>query len=621
MSTSARGGDRTPVRSWRHGAARAGAIVLFVLAQTLAWPSGSASAHPVLVRSQPSAGARLDTAPAEVRLWFSEVVVPAYARIEVRDAKGRSIGGQGRNDDKIRVIPDEPTGVARRLAVPEGRYRVAWRVLSSSDGHVVTGEFDFVVGEAATHDPPAGSTAPSEASSPDASDSSPEEVPLRIAVFVVASWLVGGAVLRGAVLRGAVLRGSPGPVPIRGPAVALLVASSLSVASWAWRAAPTPGDLPGLLGLPLGRILVARELLATGILLAAMLRPGAVLWLGLAFLATLSASSHATATGDALAPILDWLHLAAGAIWAGGLGHLALLAWRWRGPESGAPLDWGQAVRRFSRLAMAATATLAATGLYRSAQELVSSRALTGTTAGRLIAAKAILFLAAVCLGASHLWRRRRRGSHAQSNLRPEGFRRNLLFELGLLYLAFGTAGLLTAEPPGRLDPAVNALRTTGRAGDWGYELELRPGWVGPNDLRLTVNPTGPLKPSVPQPNLARLALGIEQHPGHTVWVEEIALARVAPGEFVGRADKLAVSWKTWKAQATLSNGQGEQVGGATFPLLEAAAALTPGPPLPLLATVGLVVLSAGAGGIGLFARSRRRKRWAQPTAEGSAVS
>lgn len=617
MSTSARGGDRTPVKTWRQGAARAGAIVLFALAQALAWPSGTASAHPVLVRSQPSAGARLDTTPVEVRLWFSEVVVPAYARIEVRDASGRSIDGRGRNDDRIRGIPDEPTGVARRLALPEGRYRVAWRMLSSSDGHVVSGEFDFAVGDAGAGDPPGGATDRSVASSPNASDSAPEEVPLRIAVFLVASWLVGGAVFRRVVLHG-----SPGLVPIRGPALALVVASLLSVAFWAWRAAPTPADLPGLLDLPLGRVLVARQLLAVVLLSAALLRPGAVLWLGLAFLATLSASSHATATGDALAPLLDWLHLVAGAIWAGGLGHLALMAWRWRGHHTDAPFRWGQAVRRFSLLATAATAVLVATGLYRSAQELASAKALTATASGRLVAAKAVLFLAALSLGASHLRRRRRRGSQAQPDLGPEGFRRSLLFELGLLYLAFGAAGLLTAEPPGRLDPAVNALSTTGRAGDWAYELELRPGWVGPNDLRLKVDPTDPSEPtSVPQPNRARLALGIEQHPGHTVWVEEITLTRVAPGEFVGRADKLAVAWKTWRAQAVLSADGAEQVGAATFPLLEPAVALTPGPPLPQRTTVGLLVISASAGGLGLIARSRRRKHWAHSTAEGSPVT
>ena len=116
---------------------RARAALLLLLASLLSGVVG-AWAHAVLDRAEPRVGSTLRTAPADVRLWFTERLEPAFSRVEVVNEAGERVD---RADGA--VDPSNPK-LLRTTLVPlaPGRYRVLWRVVSV-DSHVTEGDFAF----------------------------------------------------------------------------------------------------------------------------------------------------------------------------------------------------------------------------------------------------------------------------------------------------------------------------------------------------------------------------------------------------------------------------------------------------------------------------------------------
>jgi methionine-rich copper-binding protein CopC len=101
--------------------------------------AGPAAAHSLLLESVPAAGATLSSPPPALMLRFNNRVEKSLSRI-------RLINGQGVEQSLTIAVG---AGAADRLsaAVPSlapGRWRVEWQVLST-DGHVVSGRFDFTL--------------------------------------------------------------------------------------------------------------------------------------------------------------------------------------------------------------------------------------------------------------------------------------------------------------------------------------------------------------------------------------------------------------------------------------------------------------------------------------------
>jgi methionine-rich copper-binding protein CopC len=99
-----------------------------------------AGAHAELIVTEPEDGAVLTEVPEQVRLRFDEPVVAEFDPLEVRDQQGnRADEGNARVDpEDARVL------VADLKALPVGTYAVEWRI-TSVDGHVIEGAFDFNV--------------------------------------------------------------------------------------------------------------------------------------------------------------------------------------------------------------------------------------------------------------------------------------------------------------------------------------------------------------------------------------------------------------------------------------------------------------------------------------------
>jgi copper resistance protein C len=101
--------------------------------------AGAATGHAFLDRAEPRVGGRVRTAPAQVTLWFTERLEPAYSRLQVMNEAGQRV-----DKDDGGVVGDGRQLRISLTTVPPGTYRVAWRVLSV-DTHVTEGDFTFRV--------------------------------------------------------------------------------------------------------------------------------------------------------------------------------------------------------------------------------------------------------------------------------------------------------------------------------------------------------------------------------------------------------------------------------------------------------------------------------------------
>jgi copper resistance protein C len=101
---------------------------------------GLAEAHAKLARSEPAASSTLRAAPAEVRLWFTENLEPAFSGAHLLDGEQRRVDG-------IEGRVDAVNAALLRMALPPlgaGRYTVVYRVVSV-DSHVTAGELTFQI--------------------------------------------------------------------------------------------------------------------------------------------------------------------------------------------------------------------------------------------------------------------------------------------------------------------------------------------------------------------------------------------------------------------------------------------------------------------------------------------
>lgn len=359
------------------------ALVTILLLGWLYAPS-PALAHAKLLRSSPTAGALLDSLPQKVELSFSEGVSLQFSSIKLLDRSRKELAmgaldHEGKGDTYVAAsLPED---------LAPGTYTIVWRVLSTVDGHVTTGNLAFRLR------PPTGSDSTPTANGEDM-EAPPEEVgpvtpvegstespdPFRwlIRALLLASGalLVGSAVFSALVVRPTLNRDEKGPtlLPVLRcnlgrvgtiSAAVLLLAlgfdlvlqigsiigggltsglQNLSLAGtlitttgygYAWIVKAMAGV--ALLGIMLvawrsgqpseGKVALPVWSMAT---LAGI---GLALGEALSSHAAASGSSNSATPGGTLVyggvlplPLLsDWVHLTAAFTWAGGLGYMALV--------------------------------------------------------------------------------------------------------------------------------------------------------------------------------------------------------------------------------------------------------------------------------------------------------
>lgn len=114
--------------------------VAALTAALLGLGAGSAQAHDELLESSPSVDEHLDTTPTQVMLRFSDEILNVGPKVIVADDAGATwTAGEP-------VLEGATVLVPLVADVPDGRYEVRWRVVSS-DGHPITGLIPFTVGD------------------------------------------------------------------------------------------------------------------------------------------------------------------------------------------------------------------------------------------------------------------------------------------------------------------------------------------------------------------------------------------------------------------------------------------------------------------------------------------
>ena len=501
----------------------AGASVLVWAALTLLLPVDTALAHANLARASPAPNSVLEEAPSRVAIWFTEPIEPSLSEIQVLNAQGSRM-----DDGDSLVDANDPLAMSVGLEpIPDGTYTVAWKNVSTVDGHRVRGSFVFSVGEPITG-------APVEAPSEPVLQS-PSEPVVRWLVLVSVLAMVGGLTFDLLVSRPVLLSRRVDPSVRRvGDALAsrslslMILACGMFVASSIFQlilnaAAAHEISLLGTLGSPLWSILAETDwgrlwlwrlglslafLAALAVLLFESMRTrreeeterwavGArllALGFGAGILATLSLTSHGAATAGirSAALVSDYLHLAASAFWVGALFHFALgvpLVLRDLSPGQRRACLAGL-VPRFSTVAGLSVAVLIVTGVFGAWAQVTVAEAL-ATPYGYTLVVKVVLVALLLVLGAVNLlWVR---PGLARSVDRGQWLRRIVAAEAALGIVVLAAVGILTSLEPARQVAAregigaPDALTFQDTVEGASISLEIEPATVGANTFAVSL--------------------------------------------------------------------------------------------------------------------------------------
>jgi copper transport protein len=339
--------------------------ILVPMSFLLLFPA-TASAHAVLLRSDPSQDAVLHVPPDQVRLWFSEALNPAFSAVSVENAASQQRVDQ--HDAQLASGNSAELDVSLQPHLPPAVYIVIWRSDSNDDGHIEAGSFLFTVARPDGTIPkiPAGATTEGNGSN----GGTTANLLTVFNLFMVTLLEVGIVFWVGAhiwfvfVLSATTAVGEDEEAEAISQQVAdrfarhfavltllgmllansgVLLGQALGTTGGQWATAFDPTLLLRLVtSSTFGLFWLLRELI---LLLALRLawylksfqfrtpRTSAVLeWVNLALgwtlLTTMALSSHAAALTTPLvtwAVIADWLHLLAAAFWVGGMMVIAVL--------------------------------------------------------------------------------------------------------------------------------------------------------------------------------------------------------------------------------------------------------------------------------------------------------
>lgn len=516
-----------------------GIVLLALLAGLILRPEApGAEAHAWLERSQPGNGEVVQAGPPEILLWFNEEIDVEFSHVQVLNSSGERVD----NDDLHDHGDTSNPGITMQINVPDGTYTVIWDVLSMVDGHRTKGSFPYFVG-APDVAPPVDGGGPTISLS-----SGPPnwaEVVVRWVNFAAMALLIGAAAAPFLLLPAgfAALRDEDDDDAAELTSAALVRASALAAVvlvalasvmllwlqTWAASGSTTSlgamGDV--LSGTRFGDIWFVRITLVGVALLFSMLSLGArdppwwrSIWAGpntawlaillaaMAIPATTSMNSHAAAGGTAsLQTMVDWLHLAAGGIWIGGLVQLLLAAGLIAPYVSDRAAFLGALVRRFSLVALPTVGLIVGTGTVQSIDRLGGVDELVDSDYGYTLLAKVLLLLPLVSLGALNLLvigprflgYARAQAQHVMTRIQAwEGrLRLAVVAEVTLAAAILVATAILTNTPPPRgeagvLEPGtITTTNPTGqalgkaRADDLDITVWADPGQPGINEVNV----------------------------------------------------------------------------------------------------------------------------------------
>ncbi|HVU12425.1 MAG TPA: copper resistance protein CopC [Phototrophicaceae bacterium] len=439
-------------------------------------------AHANLLRSDPPASATLASAPAVISLWMSEPVEPNFSSIQLLDSKGSPIKTPASTVDPA----DQKHMLLAPGSLPDGVYTVSWRAISAADGHPTNGSFAFAVGSV---------TGLAALAAPDTETIPAFSAPVRWFDILALTLAVGSVAFAVGVTceppqeeRMRRLMWIGWGLLAVSSVVLLLYQTTQETNAALIAALPALGEV--LTGTRFGTLLIERMIVWVVLGIALLRRRyGIALAAGGMILLLHAVYSHASVTDDALPSVAaDWLHLAATALWVGGLFQLSnvLLSLR----HENQPLV--PLVAKFSNYARICVIVLIVTGLYSAWLEVGSVAALIASLYGRALIVKSILFAPLLLIAAINLFVTPR-GLQSGNPVWAKRLRMLVGAEIALTLGIFAAVAVMTSADPARaslasrLPPPDHTITDYQVVDDLHIHLDVAPGWVGQNQFVVTL--------------------------------------------------------------------------------------------------------------------------------------
>ena len=388
------------------------AFLVLVAASAAAFASRPAM-HASLVSSEPAAKSHLATAPARIRLVFSEPIEGKLSRITLARSGGTPFAVPAAGDPR-----DVHAVIAPSDSLTPGAYKLEWRIVSA-DGHPVDGNFAFAIGDTTLGSNAPAAVAPAPTDTQPTPELQPEEPDVDFGPTMAGAPLIPG-VLRGLGLgallatgglllylalapAGAAQRGCPRlrAITLRfGIASAVLIVAHL--VAWLVHTSPdqtlTADWASSALGTTVGQIELWRTGLAVLALWALALarRYGIALAFIAASLAVSGAVGHPAAMEPFVAIPAKAIHLLASGVWLGGLLWLVI-----RPTKDTAELFRDDTLR-VSTFALVAIIAVAFTGVLQTWLFLPTIRDVLTSPYGWFVVAKTAGLFALAGFGAYH---------------------------------------------------------------------------------------------------------------------------------------------------------------------------------------------------------------------------
>ncbi len=514
--------------------------------------AGVASAHAELLSSDPQPGAVLDQPPRHVTLTFTEPV-------EISLGAVRLFGGEGASVDIGAARHPDGRSDAVEVDLPEltnGSYVVDWRVVSA-DSHPVHAAFTFQVGPSSNLasgllDQIITSEHTGKAAGAALSAS-------RSLVTVAIAVVFGGSIVCGL---GIVVFGRRQRVVIAVAAVigatAGVLALPLEVGYTAGRSLSVIADgsaWSSVLDTHIGVAWLVRAiaLAATAVFVLSTHTASRRAWwmpvlsIGLVIAATASAYGGHGATGrwHYLGVVLTIMHVAAMAVWLGGLALLLV---------SLGALEREQ-VRRFSSIALLAVVGLVISGALQGVRQIGSFDALTSTSYGTLLIRKLLAVVAVVAVAAVA-----RKATHGRLTLSSASvgaavdptfdrgqLGRAMIVEVVLAAVVVVFTSLLMAANPSQAAAAA-PFSSTQTSNGYVATISVSPARVGGNEVHLFVsNPTS----SLVQPDAVTVTI---QDPSRSVDPITVDVIKAGAGHYINNATTFPYA-ATWRLTLTARYG------------------------------------------------------------------
>lgn len=336
--------------------------------------SQKASAHAILVRSDPARDCVLSTSPIQVHMWFSENLNSTFTTAYVVNAADNATNVQSntkthvdQGDAHVSRTDSKEMDLSLKTNLPSAVYVVVYRTQSADDGHILHGSFVFTIA-ASNGSVPTYKGSSQDTTSVEGSSSGQFDGPTLWSLIMITLVDLGAIFWAGAQFwsifvfpfiettdeeqrtihqrterRFSDRFALPVLCLILFANVGVLIGQTLSVTNGQWLQALNPSLLASLVTQGhFGTYWIAREIICIAAIVlstAGILAKGRIRWLtllipwlqflfALFLLAAITLSGHAAATNNNIvvyAVLIDFLHLAAASLWIGGMMYISVI--------------------------------------------------------------------------------------------------------------------------------------------------------------------------------------------------------------------------------------------------------------------------------------------------------